>query len=210
MADPRRPCVTHPVRFVVTDDLRRSRLTVLFRLVLAALHLVWLSLWSFAVAPLIAFQWLWAVFAGRLEEDVHGFLARFLRYQVHVYAYVTLLANPWPRFHGGRGYPVDLVVAPPDPQSRLTVIFRPVLALPAFVFASVLHVVLGAIAFLGWFASLALGRMPAGMHELGSYCLRYQTQVTAYAMLLTPAYPSLAGGASGSLQPKPATPQADG
>jgi hypothetical protein len=202
--------VTHPVRFVVTDDLRRSRLTVLFRLVLAIPHLVWILLWSCVIAPLIAFQWLWAIFAGRLEEDVHGFLTRFLRYQVHVHAYLTLLANPWPRFHGRRGYPIDLEVAPPERQHRATVTFRLLLVLPAFVFAYVLQVVLETIAFLGWFASLALGRMPAGMRELGAYCLRYQTQMAAYVLLLTPAYPSLAGGPGESPQTDPATPPADG
>ncbi len=37
---------SHPVRLVVTDDLRRSRLTVFFRWLLAIPHLLWLGLWS--------------------------------------------------------------------------------------------------------------------------------------------------------------------
>jgi hypothetical protein len=36
------------------------------------------------------------------------------------------------------------------------------------------------------------------MAELGAYCLRYQTQTHAYLLLLTPRYPTLAGGATGS------------
>ena len=186
--------MTHPVRFVVTDDLRRSRLTVLFRLVLAVPHLLWAALWAYALALLVPFQWLWALFAGRLEEDVHGLFGRFVRYHVHLYAYVLLLANPWPRFTGRPGYPVDVELDAPRRQGRLGVLFRLVLAIPAFVFSSVLQVVLYTLAVLGWFASLVLGRLPEAMEELGAYCLRYQTQTVAYVLLLTPVYPSLAGG----------------
>jgi Domain of unknown function (DUF4389) len=186
--------VTHPVRFVVTDDLRRSRLTVLFRIVLAVPHLVWATVWGYALVFFIPFQWLWALFAGRLEDDVHAFLGRYVRYHLHLYAYLLLLANPWPPFRGRPGYPVDVELDDARSQSRAGVFFRLVLAVPALVFASVLQVVLYTIAFLGWFASLALGRLPEGMGELGAYCLRYQTQTAAYVLLLTSTYPSLAGG----------------
>jgi Domain of unknown function (DUF4389) len=198
--------VTHPVRVVVTDDLRRSRLTVLLRLVLALPHVVWATIWGFALAPLIAFQWLWALLAGRLEDDVHGFLGRFVRYHVHLYAYLLLLANPWPRFHGRPGYPIDVEIDVPRRQRRLAVLFRPVLALPALVFGSVLQVVLCTLAFIGWFASLVLGRLPEGIRELAAYCLRYHTQTLAYVLLLTPVYPSLAG--AGDVQTLSAAPSA--
>ena len=187
--------MTHPVRFVVTDDLRRSRLTVLLRLVLAIPHLVWATLWGYALVFFVPFQWLWALFDGRLEDDAHGFLGRYVRYHVHLYAYLLLLANPWPPFRGRPGYPVDVELDDARRQSRAGVFFRLVLVVPAVVFASVLQVVLYTIAFLGWFAALAIGRLPAGMGELGAYCLRYQTQTAAYVLLLTSAYPSLAGGA---------------
>jgi hypothetical protein len=186
--------VTHPVRFVITDDLRRSRLTVLFRIVLVLPHYVWATLWSYAALPLLAFQWLWTIFAGGMEEDVHSFLTRYARYHVHVYAYMFLLANPWPRFRGRLGYPVDLEVDPPKRQARAAVVFRLLLAIPALIFASVLGSVLVLLAVFGWFTALAVGRMPAGMEELGAYCLRYQTQTYAYLLLLTPQYPSLVGG----------------
>ena len=39
----------HPVRITIDDDLRRSRLTVFFRLLLVIPHVVWLYLWGFAV-----------------------------------------------------------------------------------------------------------------------------------------------------------------
>jgi hypothetical protein len=186
--------MTHPVRFRVDDDLRRSRLTVFFRLLLVVPHLVWLLLWTYAMFLLIVFQWFATLFAGRMEDDVHAFLGRYVRYYVHVYAYLHLLANPYPRFRGRAGtYPVDLELDPPEPQNRWTIGFRIVLVIPAYIFATVLGTVLQVVAFLGWFASLALGRMPKGLRDLGAYCLRYQTQVYAYLLVVTDRYPSTAG-----------------
>jgi len=183
----------HPVRFVVTDDLRRSRLTVFFRLLLALPHFVWISIWTYAMFVVIAFQWLWVIGAGHMEEDVHRYFGRYVRYHVHLHAYLLLLANPWPIPNGREGYPIDMELGPAERQNRLTVIFRLILVIPAYVFMVVLNTVLYVIGFLGWFASLVLGRMPRGMRDLGAYCLRYQTQTFAYLLLLTPRYPSLAG-----------------
>jgi hypothetical protein len=39
----------HPVRLVVEDDLRRNRVTVFFRILLAIPHLIWILLWTIAV-----------------------------------------------------------------------------------------------------------------------------------------------------------------
>ena len=182
----------YPIRLVVTDDLRRSRLTVLFRLLLAVPHGIWLSVWSWVMLPVVAFNGFVTLVAGRTEEDVHGFLSRYVRYTTHVYAYIFLLANRFPGFTGRSGaYPFDLEIDPPERQNRTTVFFRLLLGIPAFVLATVLGYVLEILAFIAWFACLALGRMPDGLENLGAYCLRYQQQTYAYAMLLTGRYPSL-------------------
>jgi hypothetical protein len=183
----------HPVRLRVEDDLRRSRLTVFFRLVLVIPHLIWLYVWSWVFVVVVAFNWLATVFAGRTEDDVHNFNGRFLRYWTQIYAYVCLAANPWPRFSGRPGtYPVELELDPPEPQRRLVTLFRVVLVIPAFAFAIVLGTVAQVLALVGWFICLALGRIPQGMRDLIAYCLRYQAQTYAYLFLLTSRYPSLA------------------
>jgi hypothetical protein len=185
----------HPVRLRVLDDRRRSRLTVLLRLLLSIPHWLWLMLWGFAFYGVVFFNWFATLFGGRSERDVHDFTGRFLRYNAHVYAYVGLLANPFPPFGGRpRAYPVDLEFDPPERQSRWKTGFRLLLALPAFVFANVLSLVMQIVAVVGWFACLILGRMPRGLRDLGAYCLRYQMQTYAYMALLTPRYPSLSAG----------------
>lgn len=180
----------HPLRLQVSDDLERSRLTVFFRLLLFVPHAIWLYVWSIVVEVAAIVAWLVALVTGRLPDGLHDFLAAYVRYLTHVTAYVCFLADPFPGFTGAPGYPVDLEVAPPGPQNRLATLFRLLLAIPAFLVAGVLGLVLRVIAILGWFACLALGRMPEGMRNLGSYCLRYEAQTYGYALLLTDRYPS--------------------
>jgi hypothetical protein len=168
---------------------------VLFRLPLVVPQVVWLYVWLWAFLAVLVFNWLATLFTGRTEEDVHSFLGRWLRLQTHVYAYLFLIANPWPPFSGRPGtYPVDLELDPPARQNRLVTLFRVVLVIPAYVFAGVLGFVLEVIAFFSWFIALALGRVPRGMRDLSAYCLRFQLQTYAYLFLLTSRYPSLAGG----------------
>ena len=181
----------HPVR-VVGDpyDLRRSRLTVFFRLLLSLPHLIWLVLWSIVTFFAAIVQWLVTLFRGTPLTGLHRFLARYLRYSVHVYAYLYLVGNPFPGFAGTEGtYPLDLEIAGPSRQSRWKTGFRVVLAIPAFLVSSALGGTLSVAAFLTWFYALVKGRAPWGLRNLSAYAIRYNAQTQAYMLLLTDAYP---------------------
>src|SRR5215210_9508395 len=129
----------HPIRLIVNDDLQRNRLTVFFRLILAIPHFLWLSLWGVIAVLAMIVNWFATLFAGRSPQGLHTFLATFLRYFTHVRAYVQLIADPFPGFTGKQGtYPIDLEVDPPEPQNRLTVLFRIVLAIPALLLSNIL------------------------------------------------------------------------
>jgi len=188
----------HPIRLVVTDDLRRNRLTVFFRLLLAIPHFIWLVLWGIANAVVLVLSWFAALFTGRVPTGSHDFMARYLGYQTHVLAYVQLAADPYPSFDGGAGYPVDLEVAPPVAQSRLTVFFRALLVIPALVISYVMNYLVNILVLFGWFVCLFLGRMPEGMRNLILFTLRYHLQTAAYYSLLTSRYPSLNVGLDAS------------
>jgi hypothetical protein len=184
----------HPIDLVVDDDLARNRVTVFFRLLLVIPHLIWLCLWAVAASLAVLVAWFAALFTGRVPDGLHGFLAGFLRYSTRVGAYLYLLADPFPPFSGGEGgYVVDLRVAGPQPQSRLTVLVRLVLAIPAMLLTYVFRTVNQIIGLLGWFYALATGRMHRGMRDLSAWLLRYETQTYGYVMLLTERYPSLSG-----------------
>jgi hypothetical protein len=64
-----------------------------------------------------------------------------------------------------------------------------VLALPAFLLASVYGSLVFTVAVLGWFAALFTGRMPLGLRNAGALALRYSAQTYGYLFLVTGAYP---------------------
>jgi hypothetical protein len=181
----------HPIRLVVNDDLGRSRLTVFFRMILAIPPYIWLALWGFAVFFAWIAAWFVALFTGRVSEGLHGFIASYLRYATHVYAYMFLLADPFPGFSSDEQYSITLEVDPPQQQSRLVTFFRGILAIPALLIATVLLYLLELLAFLAWFVCLFAATMPEGFENLGVYCLRYYQQACGYLYLLTQRYPSL-------------------
>ena len=179
----------HPVQLIVTDDLRRNRLTVFFRWLLAIPHFIVLTLWSFVAYVAILIAWVAALITGRVPDGLHTFIASWLRYTTHVYAYVFLLADPYPPFSGSQDYPVDLQIAPAAPQARWKTFFRIFLAIPALIIANILRYLGLAVAVIGWFASLFLGRMPKGLRDTGAWTLRVDQQTYAYLVLLTDRYP---------------------
>jgi Domain of unknown function (DUF4389) len=188
------PPPPHPVRLLIFDDLKRSRLTVFFRLLLLIPHLFWQYLWSFVIFFCVIVNWFAVLFRARSPEDLHLLLARALRYRTHVVSYMFLVSNPYPTFFGRPGsHPVDLEVEGPERQRRVITFFRLILAIPAFVVAYVFVFVLAFVAFIGWFIALIVGRMPKGMRDLSAYCLQYEAQTYAYLMILTDRYPSFAG-----------------
>jgi hypothetical protein len=181
----------HPVR-VVGDpyDLRRSRLTVFFRLPLSIPHVIWLLLWTIPALFAAIAQWFVTLFRGTPAAGLHRFLVRFVRYRLHVYAYLLLVANPFPGFAGQEGsYPLDLEVAPPARQNRWKTGFRILLAVPAFVVDAALGGALFATAVLTWFYALFTGSGQWGFRNLAAYALRYDAQVEGYVYLLTDRYP---------------------
>lgn len=199
----------HPIRVTAVDDLRRSRLTVFFRLLLAIPHFFWLGLWTIGAVFAVIAGWFAALVKGQLPNGLHRFLAAYIRYTLHVNAYLFLAANPFPPFLVEAGtYPVDVKFDPPVRQSRWSIGFRMFLAIPALILASAFvgaagnfgggrvgyySVAAGGIAstlsILAWFACLALGQMPRGMRDAQLYALRYVTQVDAYIFLVSPSYP---------------------
>jgi hypothetical protein len=181
----------HPIRLVVNDDLQRNRLTVFFRLILAIPLILWAILWGAIVGLAWIVTWFATLFMGRAPDGLHTFLASYLRFSTHARAYVLLIADPYPGFTGKAGsYPIDLEIDPPQPQNRLTVFFRIILALPALFLANIMSNLNQLLAIFSWFIALVLGRVPEGMRNFAALALRIEQQTYAYVMLLTGRYPS--------------------
>jgi hypothetical protein len=197
----------HPIRLVVTDDLRRTRFTVALRAILAIPHYVWLLLWSIVAFLATVLNWLATLLLGRSPQSLHRFLAAYLKYVTQFYAYMRIASNPYPSFDGPDGYPVDLQIAPPARQRRLVVLLRLPLALPALLIGQGLGGGLStvsrsrgrtsysanglgwAVSVAGWFVSLARGRTSRGLRDTAVWSIGYGAQLWAYLLMLTDRYP---------------------
>lgn len=179
----------HEIRLELEDDRRRSRLTVLFRLLLTLPHFVWLALWGTAAVVAAILNWFVTLVRGRPARPLHRFLSAFVRYATHVLSFLFLIANPFPGFVGASGYPVEVTLPPPERQSRWKTAFRGLLVLPAFIIGGAYGTVVYLVGFLGWFAALLTGRMPAGLRNAGAVAIRYLAQTYGYVYLLTDRYP---------------------
>lgn len=195
------------MNLTLSDNLERSRGTVFFRAIFALPFLIWLAVWAVAAFFVAFVNWVATLFEGRSPQPLHNFLARFVRFATHTYAYLNLAAEPLPAFDGKPGYPVDVAIEPPVPQNRWTVLFRLVLALPALLILTALFGsgsvgdlalagegpgfggLLAIAALLGWFYALVRARMDRGLRDLIAYALSYGAQAWGYLLLVSDEYP---------------------
>jgi hypothetical protein len=169
---------------------------------------VWLALWGIALFFAVIVNWLVTLFTGKPARAIHRFACAFVRQRLHVLAYLSLTANPFPGFVGELGrYPLDLELPEPARQNRWKTFFRLFLALPAFFVSGALSGALFWCAFLTWFYALARGSAPWGLRNLAAYALRYDSQAVAYFLLVTDAYPH-ASPLEGAAEPQHEFPEA--
>ncbi len=181
---------SHPIRLLVTDDLRRSRVTTFFRYLLAIPHLIWQGLWGLAAFVAVVIAWFAGLILGRVPDGLHNFIAGYVRYSTRVAAYVYLAANPFPSFTNTMPYPVDVEIAPAARQGRLGIFFRNFLAIPAIIALYALSILLLVVSIAAWFMGLFAGRIGDGMRDAFAFVLRFNARTTAYLFLLTSKYPS--------------------
>jgi hypothetical protein len=89
----------------------------------------------------------------------------------------------------GVPHQVQMAVAGPAPQQRVTVFFRWFMAIPHFFVLYFLGIAAGVVAFLGWWGALFTGQLPEFAATYLTGYVRWSTRVQAYLMLLTDVYP---------------------
>ncbi|HET9011171.1 MAG TPA: DUF4389 domain-containing protein [Gemmatimonadaceae bacterium] len=206
----------HPVRIRFVPALDgRERLTTAFRFLLALPHLVLVGgpiaavlTWNRGaedgltygwgagggvlgvVAAVIAvIAWFAILFTGRFPKGLWDLAAYYLRWRVRVMAYAALLRDEYPPFGDGM-YPVELELPRPDePRDRLTVAFRPLLAIPHLVAIWVLGLAWALATILASFSNLFAGRYPVQLYRFAVGVMRWTTRVEAYVLLLRDEYP---------------------
>jgi hypothetical protein len=183
---------TDLIGFEVAYQLRRNRVTVAFRLVLAIPQLIVVYFLGIAAGVVALIGWFAALFTGRLARWVAEFLAGFLGWSARVYAYLGLLVDAYPPFDMGVPlyYPVQVSVPPPGRLNRAAVAFRLILVIPAYIVAAAATSGLATVIVLIWLMLVIGGRMPPQLFQAMTSIMRFYLRVFAYLILLTPAYPS--------------------
>jgi hypothetical protein len=175
-----------PVRLEADYPERLSRLSTLFRFILAIPVLVVLYLLG---QGLIWVYWIGILVRGRPVRWLFDANVAILRFTLRAYAYFLLLTDRYPPFDGE--WQVRYEVDYPERLSRWRlVIWKTATVIPhlivlGFVFLGVMVVV-----FLAWFAVLFTGRYPQGMHSFVSGWLRWAARAWAYWASLTDEFPS--------------------
>ncbi len=205
----------HPVTLLIRDNLRRSRLTVFFRLLLAIPHFIWWGFWTIGVFFLAIVGWLVALVTGRLSGGLHRFFSKYINYTAHLFGYLLLVSNPYPEFVGDFGPLNALDVKLPDEpvvQPRWKTLLRVVIVLPSLFVAAALggagggasrgtarssnsagfqsSGVSSVTSFLGWCVCVVRGQMPKGFRDTGGFVVGYWAQILAYLLLVTDRYPN--------------------
>jgi Domain of unknown function (DUF4389) len=85
--------------------------------------------------------------------------------------------------------PVLVAFASSAPQSRLTVAFRILMAIPQLIVLWLLGIAAIVITIIGWFGALFTGRLPVFAADFLTGYLRWLSRVYAYNYLLTDVYP---------------------
>jgi uncharacterized protein DUF4389 len=178
-----------PPLLLVERILRRGRLSVAFRLLLAWPQFLVLYVLSLVGSLFILIGWFAALILGRLPEWIAQFLCYYIGYTTRIYAYILLLTDRYPPFQlVAVDYAVRVELAPGRPN-RLAVLFRLFLVIPAQILLGLVLVGYGVAAFFIWLLVLVLGRVPGSLFDATTALLRYYFRASAYGWLLTAVYP---------------------
>jgi len=195
------PGTLAPVEVGFAGPARQRRATVGVRIILAIPQLICLAFARYAVLIVLGIGWFCALFTGRLPDSIAEFLAGYQQWEIRLSAYLLLLTDAYPPFGWqDTEYPVSVAVRP-GRLNRFAVLFRVILALPAWLVWDVLAYGLGMIMmFIAWLIVLIMGRMPRPLHEAIAAIVRYWARLKGYWYMLTDVYPA---GLFGD-QPEPA------
>jgi hypothetical protein len=86
-------------------------------------------------------------------------------------------------------YPVTFEVDYVERRNRLSAFFRLLLVIPVAIWLYILGIVAYVAIVIAWFAIVITGRYPRGLFDFVAGVTRMVARVTAYAALLTDAYP---------------------
>jgi Domain of unknown function (DUF4389) len=183
--------MSYPVTFEADYVEQHSRLTSLFRLLLAIPLFIWAYIYGIIASIAIVIAWFVIVITGRFPKGLYDFIAGWTRFITRVTGYVSLLTDSYPSFSGSDdpAYPIRMQFVPLDQYSRLKTLFRIILAIPIVILRYVMSLLLEIGSFAAWVVIVVTGKLPRGLFDLMVLANSYTARSDAYIYLLTESYP---------------------
>ena len=182
----------YPISYDQTPPVKRSRLTVFFRLIMIIPHYIVSIFYALAAFIVVFLAWFAILFTGKYPVGMYNFIAGYLRFSVRYNAYAYLICDEFPPFDGGEhsSYPVRLKIGPPQAKyNRLTVFFRGLLSIPIFILGYVFAIWIDVVAIAIWFVAVIMGKTPPGLTDAMRFPMGYLARAGGYVFLLTDQYP---------------------
>lgn len=178
------------VQYEVTYSESRSRLTTLFRIILAIPHLIVANLLLRVAQVLGVIQWFIIVFTGKRNRGLFDLQNQWLAYGASTYSYVGVMFDRFPPFVSLNGleemrYRLDHV----EDANRLTNLLRIIWAIPAIIIGTIIVFAGTIVTIISWITIVIIGSHPRGMFDFLVKVHRYAVRLNAYLLLMTDTYP---------------------
>jgi hypothetical protein len=194
----------YPVAFQADFVEPRSRLTNLFRHLLAIPWLIVAFFWALAAFVCVVIAWFSIVLTGRYPRGCYDVACSALRFMTRVNGFYYLMTDAWPPFGGGEepAYPVRVVLpAPLESYDRLKTGLRIVFAIPVVIIVYLMSILLAVVGFVSWVVIVVTGKDPKGLFDVMKLGLAYLARASAYIYLMTETYPPLSEEDSAGASP---------
>lgn len=178
------------VQYEVTYSESRSRLTTLFRIILAIPHLVIANLLLRVAQVLAVIQWFIIVFTGKRNRGLFDLQNQWLAYGASTYSYVGVMFDRFPPFvtlNGLDDMRYELQYA--QDANRLTNLLRIIWAIPAIIIGTIIVFAGTIVTIISWITIVIIGSHPRGMFDFLVKVHRYAVRLNAYLLLMTDTYP---------------------
>lgn len=183
----------YPVELVGYYEERPNRFLWLIKWLLVIPHSVVLWLFSLPTILTIPLSWLIVVIIGRYPSLLWAYHAGLLRWnwRVDFYSYGAGATDRYPpfSFESRDDYPADIYIDYPERSSRLTALFRWLLAIPHWIIVYFLDLIAGLLVFFALLVLLFTGRYPESMFLIIMSMNQWMYRVSAYSALLVDQYP---------------------
>jgi uncharacterized membrane protein len=179
------------VTVLIDHAQKRSRLTALFRILLAIPVIIVAYVYELVTLIAVIIAWFALLITGRYPEGLYNFVAGFVRFYLRLTGYLFLAVDAYPPFSGADDPDYPLHVSIPerkDHYNRLLVLLRIPFAIPLGIYVYLLLIVFEILSVIAWFVIVIAGRLPSFIASYQQFTLGWLARVEALVLLLTESY----------------------